>query len=246
MHAGLARGLGRLAQDAVDRAQEGHRFVEVEDAAIVLARQQPFGQGVGDARLEGLRQAGTGRQRRADEACRRDRVDINIANGHDWFSEGIRSDQSRRGACTPCRLACVSEGPGARLWLKRALFSDTKVTIRRCYLSVNTSHADISAISRCGGALGWSQMRLAETIGVVPLTIKRLENEALGASEETQQKAKQALEAAGVQWIGTAGVKLVRRRAKERTNQPHKPRQDVAGGRPDSGANPRKSSAIVG
>jgi len=57
-------------------------------------------------------------------------------------------------------------------------------------------------------------MRLAEMIGVVPITIKRLENEALGASEETQQKAKQALEAAGVQWIGTAGVKLVRRRAK--------------------------------
>jgi hypothetical protein len=46
------------------------------------------------------------------------------------------------------------------------------------------------------------------------MTIKRLENPAIGASSQTQQKAQQALEAAGVQWIGTTGVKLARRRTK--------------------------------
>jgi transcriptional regulator with XRE-family HTH domain len=60
-----------------------------------------------------------------------------------------------------------------------------------------------------------TQLRLAEAVGVTALTIKRLENPAIGASSQTQQKAQQALEAAGVQWVGTTGVKLARRKTKE-------------------------------
>jgi DNA-binding XRE family transcriptional regulator len=56
--------------------------------------------------------------------------------------------------------------------------------------------------------LGWSQMRLAKAIGVATITIKRLENSSLGASEETQQKARQAFEDAGIEFTGSAGVKL--------------------------------------
>jgi hypothetical protein len=46
------------------------------------------------------------------------------------------------------------------------------------------------------------------------MTIKRLENPAIGASADTQRRVQETFEAAGVQWIGTTGVKLARRRTK--------------------------------
>jgi transcriptional regulator with XRE-family HTH domain len=59
--------------------------------------------------------------------------------------------------------------------------------------------------------LEWPQKRLAEAIGVAIITIKRLENSSLGASEETREKARRALEAAGVTFLGLDGVRLKRR-----------------------------------
>jgi hypothetical protein len=47
------------------------------------------------------------------------------------------------------------------------------------------------------------------------LTITRLENENIGASDASARRVQEAFEAAGVQWIGTTGVKLARRRTKE-------------------------------
>lgn len=60
--------------------------------------------------------------------------------------------------------------------------------------------------------LGWSQARLAEEIGVAVLTIKRMENPELGASQETVIKAQTALEAAGVEFTRGGGVKPRKRR----------------------------------
>jgi transcriptional regulator with XRE-family HTH domain len=60
--------------------------------------------------------------------------------------------------------------------------------------------------------LGWSQTRLAEAVDVTVITIKRMENPSVGASEETQEKARRALEAAGVTFTRSGGVKPSRTR----------------------------------
>jgi transcriptional regulator with XRE-family HTH domain len=62
---------------------------------------------------------------------------------------------------------------------------------------------------------GSTLLRLAEAVGVTALTIKRLENPAIGASADTQRRVQETFEAAGVQWVGTTGVKLARRKTKE-------------------------------
>jgi predicted transcriptional regulator len=56
--------------------------------------------------------------------------------------------------------------------------------------------------------LEWSRAEVARRSGLSEVTIKRLEVEAIGASADTQRRVQEAFEAAGVQWIGTTGVKL--------------------------------------
>jgi transcriptional regulator with XRE-family HTH domain len=56
--------------------------------------------------------------------------------------------------------------------------------------------------------LGWSQAALANAAGLSPPSVKRLELEYLGVSEETALKACQALEAAGIEFIGKTGANL--------------------------------------
>jgi DNA-binding XRE family transcriptional regulator len=63
--------------------------------------------------------------------------------------------------------------------------------------------------------LEWSRAEVARRAGLSEVTIKRLEVEAIGASADTQRRVQETFEAAGVQWIGTTGVKLARRRTKE-------------------------------
>jgi transcriptional regulator with XRE-family HTH domain len=60
--------------------------------------------------------------------------------------------------------------------------------------------------------IGWSQRDLADKIGVSALTIIRLEAGSRLVSQEMLDRAKQALEAAGVEFIakngGGPGVRL--------------------------------------
>jgi transcriptional regulator with XRE-family HTH domain len=57
--------------------------------------------------------------------------------------------------------------------------------------------------------IGWSQSDLAEKVGVVPLTIKRLEG-GQAVSDHIRARAHAALEAAGVEFTngGQPGVRL--------------------------------------
>ena len=63
--------------------------------------------------------------------------------------------------------------------------------------------------------IGWSQGDLARQLGVSALTIKRLEAGGRNVSDEMRQRAKSALEAAGVEFIpsngGGPGVRLSER-----------------------------------
>jgi transcriptional regulator with XRE-family HTH domain len=65
--------------------------------------------------------------------------------------------------------------------------------------------------------IGWSQGELAAKIGAAVLTIKRLEAGGQNVSEDMMARAREALEAAGVEFIaengGGAGVRL--RKAKQ-------------------------------
>ena len=60
--------------------------------------------------------------------------------------------------------------------------------------------------------IGWSQGDLARQLGVSALTIKRLEAGGRNVSDEMRKRAREALEAAGVEFIaengGGAGVRL--------------------------------------
>ena len=64
--------------------------------------------------------------------------------------------------------------------------------------------------------IGWSQGDLAEQLGVSVLTIKRLESGTRNVSDEMRKRAREALEAAGVEFItengGGAGVRLQKRK----------------------------------
>lgn len=57
--------------------------------------------------------------------------------------------------------------------------------------------------------IGWSQAKLAEKVDVVPLTIKRLES-GQSVSADIRQRARAALEAAGVEFTNgnQPGVRL--------------------------------------
>ncbi len=48
--------------------------------------------------------------------------------------------------------------------------------------------------------IGWSQTALSEKIGVSSLTIKRMERSAGNVSDDVRNRARQALEAAGVEF----------------------------------------------
>ena len=60
--------------------------------------------------------------------------------------------------------------------------------------------------------IGWSQGDLARQLGVSALTIKRLEAGGRNVSDDMRTRAREALEAAGVEFIiengGGAGVRL--------------------------------------
>lgn len=58
--------------------------------------------------------------------------------------------------------------------------------------------------------VGWNQGALAERIGVHPLTIKRLESGAGNVSDDVRRRARDALEAAGIEFLndGQPGVRL--------------------------------------
>lgn len=56
--------------------------------------------------------------------------------------------------------------------------------------------------------LRWPQKRLADAIGVVPLTIKRLERVPHTTSEATQRRAQEVLEAAGIAFTRNGGVAM--------------------------------------
>ena len=58
--------------------------------------------------------------------------------------------------------------------------------------------------------IGWSQEELAGKIGVARLTIKRLESGSQFVSDEIRERAKAALEAAGVEFTDgkRPGVRL--------------------------------------
>jgi ribosome-binding protein aMBF1 (putative translation factor) len=58
--------------------------------------------------------------------------------------------------------------------------------------------------------IGWSQSDLAEKIGVAVLTIKRMEAGAQNVSDDIRERAKAALEGAGVEFTngGQPGVRL--------------------------------------
>lgn len=64
--------------------------------------------------------------------------------------------------------------------------------------------------------LGWTQADLAARVGVSSMTIKRLENDQPGASVDVMRRAKAALEAAGVEFVGGAkpGVRMPRDRTR--------------------------------
>jgi DNA-binding XRE family transcriptional regulator len=55
--------------------------------------------------------------------------------------------------------------------------------------------------------VGWPQTTLADKIGVSSLTIKRLEADAGNVSEDVQERARAALEKAGVKFLNR-GVKI--------------------------------------
>lgn len=58
--------------------------------------------------------------------------------------------------------------------------------------------------------IGWSQADLATKIGASVLTIKRLESDAGSVSDDMKRRAKEALEAAGIEFTngGQPGVRL--------------------------------------
>ncbi len=53
--------------------------------------------------------------------------------------------------------------------------------------------------------IGWSQSALAERVGVVPLTVKRMEAGHPSVSDDVRQRARAALEAAGVIFVEENG-----------------------------------------
>ena len=65
----------------------------------------------------------------------------------------------------------------------------------------------IAAQWRAGRALaGLSQSALAEKVGVVVLTIKRMESGAGNVSEDVRRRARRALESAGIEFIEANGA----------------------------------------
>ena len=81
-------------------------------------------------------------------------------------------------------------------------------------MSLSILKVSIPQIKAARALLEWSQERLAEKSGVSLPTVKRLESKSgeLGGRDETGDKLRSALEAAGVEFIaengGGAGVRL--------------------------------------
>jgi len=62
--------------------------------------------------------------------------------------------------------------------------------------------------------IGWSQTALAERIGVSLLTIKRMEGGVAGVSADIRRRAREALEAAGIEFLDHKRRPGVRLRAR--------------------------------